>query len=232
MSLVNLLHSLRVNKDFMSAVAAWEISQPQSALYRELSRSIDPRIMASLSNRGVSDLYHHQSLAIDAALSGENVVIATATASGKSLCYTVPVIQRLLERPSARTLYLFPTKALAHDQLAETRSLLTGGDIPIPINSYDGDTPSHKRREVRMTTGILISNPDMLHSGILPQHTSWRELFTNLQYVVIDEIHTYRGIFGSHVNNVIRRLRRLCRLDPARSLPGCPGTRRSGFPRP
>jgi DEAD/DEAH box helicase domain-containing protein len=141
---------------------------------------------------------------------GDDVVIATATASGKSLCYTVPVLTRLLADPNARALYLFPTKALAHDQLAETAALLSAGNLPVGISTYDGDTPQNKRRGVRQAPGIVFSNPDMLHAGILPYHPGWRDFFANLNYVVLDEIHTYRGVFGSHVANVLRRLQRLC----------------------
>jgi len=212
MKLTHVLDSLRLNRDFMSSVAAWERFPPQPARFAALTSRLDPRISAALSRRGISALYTHQTAAIDSALAGKHVVVATATASGKSLCYTVPVFQRLLEDPSARALYLFPTKALAHDQLAETSSLISLGDLPISIHSYDGDTPSHRRRDIRRSAGILISNPDMLHAGILPQHTSWRSLFSNLQFVIIDEIHTYRGVFGSHVTNVLRRLSRICRF--------------------
>jgi DEAD/DEAH box helicase domain-containing protein len=122
----------------------------------------------------------------------------------------VPVLSHLLDIPSERALYLFPTKALAHDQLAETSAVISGGELPISVNSFDGDTVQSKRRQIRGSDGILITNPDMLHSGILPQHTSWRNLFSSLQYVVVDEIHSYRGVFGSHVANVLRRLRRIC----------------------
>jgi len=212
MNLTQVLDSLRLNRDFMSSVAAWERFPAQRARYAELASLLDPRILAALEQRGMSALYTHQTAAIEAALAGSHVVVSTATASGKSLCYTVPVLQRLLEDPSARALYLFPTKALAHDQLSDTSSLISLGDLPIPIHSYDGDTLSHRRRDIRHSAGILISNPDMLHAGILPQHTSWRSLFSNLQFVIIDEIHTYRGVFGSHVTNVLRRLSRICQF--------------------
>ena len=212
MKLTQVLDSLRLNRDFMTGVAAWERFPAQPARFAALSSALDPRIAVALAQRGISAFYTHQTAAIEAAVSGDHVVVATATASGKSLCYTVPVLQRLLEAPSARALYLFPTKALAHDQWAETSSLISLGDLPIPVQIYDGDTPAHRRRDIRRSAGILISNPDMLHAGILPQHTGWRTLFGNLQYVIIDEIHTYRGVFGSHVTNVLRRLRRICRF--------------------
>lgn len=212
MSIAVLLDQLRLNRDFMAAVSAWERFPARAATFSDLQTTLDSRILAGLAERGIQGFYSHQATAIDAALHGENVVIATATASGKSLCYTIPVLQRLLEAPKARALYLFPTKALAHDQLAETSNLIKLGELPLMVQSYDGDTPIHRRTEIRRSPGILISNPDMLHSGILPQHTSWRDLFSNLNFVVVDEIHTYRGVFGSHVTNVIRRLRRICRF--------------------
>ncbi len=169
-------------------------------------------LRAALRQRGVDRFFTHQAKAITAVSQRQNVVIATATASGKSLCYTVPVLQRMLERPTARALYLFPTKALAHDQTAATKAIIAAGKLPIEVNSYDGDTPRGRRGKVRQAVGILISNPDMLHAGILPYHTGWRDLFSNLEFVVLDEIHAYRGVFGSHVANVLRRLRRICQF--------------------
>src|SRR5690606_20430948 len=137
---------------------------------------------------------------------------ATATASGKSMAYTLPVLSRLAADPAARALYLFPTKALAHDQEAETASITNAARLPVQIHTYDGDTPRGKRSSIRSSGGVLITNPDMLHAGILPFHPSWRALFGALEFVVVDEIHTYRGVFGSHVANVLRRLQRLCRF--------------------
>jgi DEAD/DEAH box helicase domain-containing protein len=147
---------------------------------------------------------------VEAVLQGENVVVSTATASGKSLCYTIPVLQRMVERPTDRALYLFPTKALAHDQIAETAAILNEGSLPISIQPYDGDTPRSQRRQIRQGANILVTNPDMLHAGILPQHTAWRSFWSQLAFVVIDEMHVYRGVFGSHVANVLRRLQRIC----------------------
>ena len=196
----------------MAQVEVWERLPARPARVSPFAALVHPQLAAPLRARGVTQLYHHQAVAIKAAAAGEHVVVSTATASGKSLCYTVPVIQRLLAEPAARALYLFPTKALAHDQLAETAALVNAGELPVPVQAYDGDTPSSQRRQVRQSGGILITNPDMLHAGILPQHTSWRDLLANLRYVVIDEMHVYRGVFGSHVANVLRRLRRLCRF--------------------
>ena len=212
MTLPEILTLLRRNRDFMQQVVAWERLPPRPASFAPLPALISPEVIAALRQRGIPRLYTHQVAAISAISGGSDVVIATATASGKSLCYTLPVLTHLLSDPDARALYLFPTKALAHDQLAETTALISAGDLPVVVNSYDGDTPQSKRRQVRQAPGILFSNPDMLHAGILPYHPSWRDFFSNLQFVVLDEIHTYRGIFGSHVANVLRRLQRLCQF--------------------
>jgi len=207
-----LLDHLRRNRDFVSNVVAWERIPARPARTAPLPAWLDPRLAAALRSRGIDQLYTHQAAAVDAARRGENVVVATATASGKSLAYTLPVLQGLLERPDARALYLFPTKALAHDQEAETAALVAAARLPIPVHTYDGDTPRGKRSAVRAAGGVLITNPDMLHAGILPYHPSWRALFSQLEFVVVDEIHIYRGVFGSHVANVLRRLQRLCRF--------------------
>lgn len=210
MQLPELLSALRLNRDFMHGVVAWERLPARAARFAPVQAPLAEKLWVALRARGIEQLFTHQATAVDAVLRGENVVIATATASGKSLCYTVPVLQRLLERPKARALYLFPTKALAHDQLAETSALISNGRLPIEVYSYDGDTPQSQRRKVRAADGILITNPDMLHAGILPYHTTWRNLLRGLEFVVLDEIHAYTGVFGSHVANVLRRLRRLC----------------------
>ncbi|MCP4416308.1 MAG: DEAD/DEAH box helicase [Chloroflexi bacterium] len=207
-SVPELLSSLRLNRDFMMNVVAWE--RLPARLPSTEPFELSPGIASALRHRGIDQLFTHQVGAITAVTQNKNVVIATATASGKSLCYTIPVFQRLLDRPKARALYLFPTKALAQDQLAETQTLIGAGNLPLQVWSYDGDTPRGNRPKVRRADGILISNPDMLHAGILPYHTGWRNLFANLEFVVLDEIHAYRGIFGSHVANVLRRLQRLC----------------------
>ncbi len=196
----------------MSQVVAWERFRARPPQTASLGCELHPQLQKALHQHGIPNFFTHQAAAIQAALNGENVVIATSTASGKTLCYNVPVLQNLLSRPQARALYLFPTKALAQDQLTELRDLVHAGRLPIAVNSYDGDTPTSQRSKVRREGGILITNPDMLHAGILPTHTNWRDLFRNLQFVIIDEIHTYRGVFGSHVGNVIRRLRRLCQF--------------------
>ena len=211
-ALTPLLDHLRANRDFVANVVAWERIPPRPGRYAGLPDAIDPRLAAALRARGIDQVYSHQAAAIDAVLRGENVVVSTATASGKSLVYTLPVLSHLAARPDARALYLFPTKALAHDQEADTAALVAAARLPVPVSTYDGDTPRGKRSAVRQSGGVLITNPDMLHAGILPFHPSWRSLFGRLEYVVVDEIHTYRGVFGSHVANVLRRLQRLCRF--------------------
>lgn len=210
MSVSEILSRLRLNRDFMANVVVWERIKPQPARTTGFSANIPSRLEDGLRQRGISQLYTHQTAALNSIAEGAHVAIATATASGKSLCYTLPVLDRLTTRPTSRALYLFPTKALAHDQLAETAALVQAGRLPVPINSYDGDTPQSQRRRVRHAEGILFTNPDMLHAGLLPYHTRWRDLFRNLEFVVLDEIHAYRGVFGSHVANVIRRLHRIC----------------------
>ena len=167
------------------------------------------KLAAALRARGVSQLYAHQREAWDAVQRGGHVVIATPTASGKSLCYTLPVVAGAMTR-QAKALYLFPTKALAQDQVAELLELNKAGDLGLRPATFDGDTPGDQRQAIRLNGDIVVSNPDMLHQGILPHHTKWAQFFEGLQYVVIDEIHSYRGVFGSHLANVLRRLRRVC----------------------
>jgi DEAD/DEAH box helicase domain-containing protein len=175
-----------------------------------LPSSLDPRVAEALRGRGITELYSHQARAWELVEKGQHLVVVTPTASGKTLCYNLPVLQALLAQPEARVLYLFPTKALAQDQLAELEALARS--LPeLRMFTYDGDTPQDARRAVRARANVVLTNPDMLHSGILPHHTKWAVLFQNLRFVVIDELHAYRGVFGSHVANVIRRLRRLCR---------------------
>ncbi|MCL4805031.1 MAG: DEAD/DEAH box helicase, partial [Anaerolineae bacterium] len=210
--LATLLDHLRTNRDFTANVVAWERIPPRPARYAPMPASVDPRLVAALRGRGIEQLYSHQATAVDAVARGENVIVATATASGKSLVYTLPVLSRLAADPAARALYLFPTKALAHDQEAETAAIINAPRLPVQVNTYDGDTPRGKRSGIRQSGGVLITNPDMLHAGILPFHPTWRSLFGRLEFVVVDEIHTYRGVFGSHVANVLRRVQRLCRF--------------------
>jgi DEAD/DEAH box helicase domain-containing protein len=177
--------------------------------------ALDTRLKQALQSRGIHQLYTHQAEAIAHALAGRHAVVITPTASGKTLCYNAPVLHSILQDPSSRALYLFPTKALAQDQLAELQTLCehiagSAGE-QIGVYTYDGDTPQDARRSIRSRAHLVLSNPDMVHSGILPHHPRWAKLFENLRYVVIDELHAYRGVFGSHLCNVLRRLRRICR---------------------
>jgi DEAD/DEAH box helicase domain-containing protein len=189
--------------------------EAKAAEYAPFPETLDPRLTRALSRRGIEQLYTHQAAAVAHALDGRNVVVVTPTASGKTLCYNAPILQRIVEDPAARALYLFPTKALAQDQLAELHQLaeLVGaeGAGDIGVFTYDGDTPQDARRAIRTRAHAVLSNPDMLHSGILPHHPRWAKLFENLKFVVIDELHSYRGVFGSHLANILRRLHRICR---------------------
>jgi len=171
--------------------------------------SLDPRLAEALRARGIEQLFSHQARVWELVEAGRNVVVVTPTASGKTLCYNLPALQSLVERPEARVLYLFPTKALAQDQLAELEAIAKS--LPeMRMFTYDGDTPQDARRAVRARANLVLTNPDMLHSGVLPHHTKWAALFQNLRFVVIDELHAYRGVFGSHLANVLRRLKRIC----------------------
>jgi DEAD/DEAH box helicase domain-containing protein len=179
---------------------------------------MNPGMAEALRRRGILQLYTHQAQAFDAATTGHHVVVATPTASGKSLCFHLPVLQGLLEDPDARAIYLYPTKALSRDQEAGLRDLMkasglsAAGRVPTSAVVFDGDTPADARRAARERGGIIITNPDMLHTGILPHHANWARTFQHLRYVVVDELHTYKGVFGSHVANVLRRLQRIARF--------------------
>jgi len=171
---------------------------------------LDPGIKAGLAGRGVTALYSHQAEAMEGVRAGEDVVVVTPTASGKSLCYLVPTLQALADDPTARALFLFPTKALGQDQVAELGELSRASGLHINASTYDGDTPNPIRSAIRSAGQVVVTNPDMLHAAILPHHTKWFQLFEQLRIIVIDELHTYRGLFGSHVANVLRRLLRIC----------------------
>jgi DEAD/DEAH box helicase domain-containing protein len=173
---------------------------------------VHPRIRSILQKRDVHQLYSHQAEAVESIRNGQDVILVTPTASGKTLCYNLPVLQRILEEPETRALYMFPTKALAQDQMHEIHSMIRELQADIKTYTYDGDTPADARQAIRKQGHVVVTNPDMLHTGILPHHTKWQKLFTNLKYVVVDELHVYRGVFGSHLTNVIRRLVRICRF--------------------
>ncbi len=192
-------------------VAAVQRLPAREARFAQWPAGLDRRIVDALGHRGIGQPFVHQAEAIQRALAGESFVVVTPTASGKTLCYNVPVLQAILDNPEARAIYLFPTKALAQDQLSELHELTNLLGTKISSQTYDGDTPASARRAVRQAGQIVVTNPDMVHSGILPHHTQWHRLFANLRFVVIDEMHVYRGVFGSHVANVIRRLLRICR---------------------
>src|SRR5262245_1208758 len=182
----------------------------RAAEYGEFPSWLDPRIVAGLAGRGIERPYTHQAEAIEATRAGEDVVIVTPTASGKSLCYTIPILQAIADDPAARALLLFPTKALGQDQVTEFGELSQAAGLTVSASTYDGDTPAPIRSAIRGAGQVVATNPDMLSSAILPHHTKWFLLFEQLKYIVIDELHTYRGVFGGHVANVIRRLLRIC----------------------
>ncbi|MEI6387522.1 MAG: DEAD/DEAH box helicase, partial [Spirochaetota bacterium] len=184
-------------------------------LWADFPPDLEPRLRLALEKRGVERLWSHQRAAWDCIQEGHNVVVVTPTASGKTLCYNLPVADALLRDPEARALYLFPTKALSQDQQSELNELTLGGDLGFKVFTYDGDTPDSLRVAARDTGRIVITNPDMLHTGVLPNHPKWIRFFAGLRYVVIDEMHAYRGVFGSHVANVIRRLKRIAAFHGA-----------------
>jgi DEAD/DEAH box helicase domain-containing protein len=197
-------------------IAHVETIPARRAAWASLPGDLDPRLKDALASRGITRLYTHQAEAYRLARSREDFVVVTPTASGKTLCYNLPVVQTLLEEPESRALYLFPTKALSQDQQAELGEISLGGDLPVRVFTYDGDTPDSLRVAARDTGRVVISNPDMLHAGVLPNHAKWIHFFSNLRYVVVDEMHAYRGVFGSHVANVLRRLLRIAAFYGAR----------------
>ncbi|WP_409288887.1 DEAD/DEAH box helicase [Peribacillus sp. SCS-37] len=205
-SLSEIIEELRKNENIIN----WHEIEPEEAKTRPMPAGVDVRIKEALQKRGINELYSHQYTAFETLRKGENIVAVTPTASGKTLCYNLPVLQSIAENDTNRALYIFPTKALAQDQKSELNEIINEMGIDIKSYTYDGDTSPTIRQAVRKAGHIVITNPDMLHSAILPHHTKWVSLFENLKYVVIDELHTYRGVFGSHVANVIRRLKRIC----------------------
>ncbi len=208
---LSLLARLRADPDLMRNVTAWEQLPARTARTAPWPVALASRLVEVARGAGIEAPYTHQAEAVTAALDGHNVVLATAAASGKSLAIHLPVLQTLLTDPTATAIYLFPTKALAHDQLATLRPLL----MPFPsivAAAYDGDTPTSQRTTIRQKARLLVTNPDMLHMGILPYHTRWARFLSGLRWVVLDELHVYHGVFGSHVANVLRRLRRVCRF--------------------
>jgi DEAD/DEAH box helicase domain-containing protein len=199
-----------VASDFPGDITLDHVIPATAATFAPLPADLRSDLAAALATRGIESLYSHQADSYRAVRSGRHLVVVTPTASGKTLCYNLPVLQRLLEDPNRRALYVFPTKALAQDQLAELSALKHGLPIDLRVDTYDGDTAPGRRTAIREGGHIVMTNPDMLHAGVLPHHTRWRRLFSSLDFVVIDELHTYRGLFGSQVANVIRRLKRIC----------------------
>ncbi len=184
----------------------------REAQFRPMPGWIRPQLVAAYRAKGIEELYSHQAAAAELARGGKNFVVVTPTASGKTLCYNLPVLNEVLENPDTRALYLFPTKALAQDQLAELHDLAKRLDDCFGTFTYDGDTPGDARKAIRERGHVILTNPDMLHTGILPHHTKWTRVFENLRYIVLDELHTYRGVFGSHLANVLRRVARIARF--------------------
>ena len=205
-----LIQSIKAHTGLGPNVAHIRHIAGRQADYADFPEGLDQRLKAAYHMRGIEYLYSHQAAAWKELRAGKNVVIVTPTASGKTLSYNLPVLQMILDDPAAKALYLFPTKALSQDQVAELHAVVTAVGEAIRVFTFDGDTPQDARQKIRKQGHIVVTNPDMLHQGILPHHTKWVQLFRNLKYIVIDEIHSYRGVFGSHVNNVLRRLKRVC----------------------
>lgn len=230
MTLSHLLQDLRSDAHFMANVMAWRVLPGRSGCYEPIPDHLHPLLLAALAQRGLAQLYAHQAQALRLAMHGADLALVTPTASGKTLAYTLPVLDTLLNDPNAHALCLFPTKALAHDQADDLRAWQTilaqqaapqqndtyNISPPFTFATYDGDTPANARATIRRTAQLILSNPDMLHTSILPYHTSWPNFFAGLRFVVLDEMHTYRGVFGSHVANVLRRLQRICALYGSR----------------
>jgi len=211
-SLEEWIESIKKQPDIMEQVTYWHTIPPRDARYAEMPADVHPAIVRALKDKNITRLYTHQAQSYEQVRRGNHLVTVTPTASGKTLCYNLPVLQRIMEDDSARALYLFPTKALAQDQVAELHELVNLMEADVKTHTYDGDTPPTVRQAVRNAGHVVVTNPDMLHSAILPHHTKWVKLFENIKYIVIDEVHSYRGVFGSHVANVIRRLKRICRF--------------------
>ena len=210
MNLDQLIGRLRTDRAFMDCVTEWRTLPATEGRYEPLPDDMDPRLCDVLRARGIHRLYCHQAECFRLAQEGRDFVVVTPTASGKTLCYNLPVVSAILKNNDARALYLFPTKALSADQVSGLYDMIEALGVGIKTYTYDGDTQAAARKAIREAGHIVVTNPDMLHQGILPHHAKWVKLFENLEYIVIDELHTYRGVFGSHLANVLRRLMRLC----------------------
>ena len=238
MSLSTLLNTWRNTPSIAANITAWRTFPARPGQFVPFPADLHPALVAALQSRGIEAIYTHQAAAWQYVQAGRHPVIVSGTASGKTLCYNLPILDRLLHTPEARALYLFPTKALAQDQAEALRQLVSNQrsvssnqkkeirnkkleqsasqssiiNLQSLISTYDGDTPTSTRSAIRQNARLVITNPDMLHAGILPHHTRWADFFRRLQFVVIDEMHVYRGVFGSHVANVLRRLKRVARF--------------------
>lgn len=206
----DVIQQLKLDDTIKENIIHWQTIEPKSANTSDIPTDIHPLLKQAMIRRGIGELYTHQKTAYETASKGKSFVAVTPTASGKTLCYNLPVLQGIMNDSNSRALYLFPTKALAQDQKSEINEFIQESGLNINSYTYDGDTPANIRQKVRKAGHVVITNPDMLHSAILPHHTKWVSLFENLKFVVIDELHIYRGVFGSHVANVIRRLKRIC----------------------
>jgi DEAD/DEAH box helicase domain-containing protein len=209
-NLQQLIEHFKREDDFNKQIVHWHTIDEKPAQLVDMPLEINDKIINALQKRGIEKLYTHQHSAFRLAMEGKSFTAVTPTASGKTLCYNLPVLQTIMDNPDARALYIFPTKALAQDQKSELNEIISEAEASINSYTYDGDTSANIRQKVRKAGHIVITNPDMLHSAILPHHTKWVSLFENLKYVIIDELHIYRGVFGSHVSNVVRRLKRIC----------------------
>ncbi|MDW0109045.1 DEAD/DEAH box helicase [Sporosarcina aquimarina] len=205
-----VIDQLKQDPEFAPNVKHYKVTEGKAAIYASFPLNLHSSLKTALATKGIHQLYSHQRIAFDLAQQKKSFTAVTPTASGKSLCYHLPVLQSILEDDSSRALYLFPTKALAQDQLADLHELIEASGEKILSYTYDGDTAPGLRTKVRKSGHVVLTNPDMLHSGILPHHTKWVSLFENLKYIVIDELHTYKGVFGTHVAHVLRRLKRIC----------------------
>ncbi|MGO9590595.1 MAG: DEAD/DEAH box helicase [Candidatus Acidiferrales bacterium] len=211
-----VLHALAARYRSAEVLTAIKRIPAREAQFRPMPAWVRQELAAAYRAKGIDQLYSHQAAAAEMARAGKDFVVVTPTASGKTLCYNLPILNAVLENTDTRALYLFPTKALAQDQLAELHDLAQRLDDSFGVFTYDGDTPSDARKAIRERGHVILSNPDMLHTGILPHHTKWTRLFENLRYIVLDELHTYRGVFGSHLANVLRRLARIAEFYGSR----------------
>ena len=227
MEIQALIESVRQHPEYQQQIVHHEVLDARDGQFKSLDTPLPNEIRHLICQRGIDSLFSHQVDSIEAIRQGNDVVVVTGTASGKTLCYNLPILETCLEEPQARALYLYPTKALAQDQLKGLLQLLTGiedplmkrphenwdqipDQLPFKPGVYDGDTPTAQRRRIKAESNLVLSNPDMLHAAILPYHPKWSRFFSNLKYVVLDEVHTYRGILGANVSCVLRRLKRVC----------------------